>query len=68
MQIVHTNLGNIGEADVEVKDGALVASIKVPFIALLDGLAAKAKAAIPGQIDDAIFDLVLSALKAELAK
>lgn len=68
MELVHQNLGSIAEADVSIADGALVASIKLPFVNLLDQLAAKVKGFIPGGVDDLVVDAVVSAMKAELAK
>lgn len=68
MDLIHKDLGQYAKADLVLKEGSLVASISVPVIALMDELAAKVKAAIPGQVDDAIIDLVMAAAKAELLK
>lgn len=67
MELVQKQLGPVA-VDVALKDGALVAELKIPLADLLDMGAAKVKAAIPGQIDDAVIDVVVSALKAELMK
>ncbi len=62
------DLGKYAKLDVGVKGGEIVASVSVPLVALLDEAAAKAKIAIPGQIDDVMIDLFMVALKAELSK
>lgn len=67
MEFIDKQLGPV-HVDVGFKEGALVAEVKLPLSDLLDQLAAKVKAAIPGQIDDAIIDVVVAALKAELLK
>ena len=68
MELLHKDLGSVASVDLEVVDGALVAAVKVPFIAVLEALAVKAKAAIPGVVDDALFDAVIAALKLEFTK
>lgn len=68
MEILHENLGNIAVVDVSLSGGGLKASLEIPLVALLEAAAVKAKAAIPGQIDDVFFDLVIAALKAEFSK
>jgi hypothetical protein len=67
MEIVGKQLGPVA-LDLSLKDGALVGEVKLPVVELLDLGAAKVKAAIPGQIDDAVIDVVVAALKAELLK
>jgi hypothetical protein len=68
MDIITKDIGGFATAEIDVLDGAVVASIKVPFIALLEAAAAKAKLAIPGGVDDVLFDSVIAAVKAEFGK
>lgn len=68
MDIITKDLGGFASAEVDVIDGAIIASIKVPFLSLLEVAAAKAKLAIPGVVDDVLFDAVIAAVKAEFAK
>ena len=68
MDIITKDLGGFASAEIDLLDGAIVASIKIPFISLLEAAAAKAKLAIPGGVDDVLFDAVIAAVKAEFAK
>ena len=67
-ELFEKQLGAIASVSVGLKEGGLVAEIRVPVAALLDVAAAKVKAAIPGQVDDVIIDLVINTAKKELLK
>lgn len=51
-----------------IKEGAIMAEAKMPFMEMLDVAAAKLKGTIPGTWDDALIDGIMAALKAELLK
>jgi len=70
--IVDGQIGEIGSYDVEFKEGKLVAKIGLEKVGLgvnlqvsinSDAVIEAIKKAIPGQIDDAIFSLLQTALK-----
>lgn len=67
MELLQKQLGPVA-LDLAIKEGKFVVSGELPLIALMDALADKVKAAIPGKVDDAIIDLVMSTAKAELMK
>ncbi len=73
--IVKGNIGTVGSYDVDfvggklilnvqVADGPISSSLKIELgaVQLWDLLANKAKAAIPGEIDNMVLDLIRSAL------
>lgn len=62
------DLGSVAKVDVGLKSGSLVASFELPLVAILQAGATKVKAAIPGQVDDAIIDLIVNTLITELSK
>jgi hypothetical protein len=67
-EIVHKELGEFAGVDVKIEAGKLIASAQINLDALIDAGVAKAKAAIPGQVDDAIFDMIAAKIKEELNK
>ncbi len=67
MEFLDKQLGPV-HLEIGIKEGGLAVEVSLPIVALLDLGAAKVKAAIPGQIDDAVIDVVVAALKAELLK
>ncbi len=67
-ELFEKNLGNIAKLEVAFKEGSLQASVSMPVMELLDLAAAKVKAKIPGQVDDAIIDLIMKVAKEELSK
>lgn len=71
MDIINKDLGPV-HADLSLQGSDLVIEAKIsviePALKLIDAVASKIKAAIPGQVDDALIDMVVVALKAEIAK
>lgn len=65
--LIETDLGKYAKVKVSVGEGNLNAVLAVPVSSLLDEAGKKVKEAIPGQVDDAIIDLVIATLKGVLA-
>lgn len=72
MELIQKDLGALAKLDLALEGGVLIAKESISIIPIIldwiDKGAASVKATIPGQVDDAIIDLVVSTLKAELAK
>lgn len=62
-ELAHKDLSGWAEVKVALEDGKLIASVELPVWEKFEEAIEKAKAAIPGKIDDALWDGIKATIK-----